>query len=93
MRYTIYMRFVWREWKNELNRTQAGHVSFEVAIQAIADNLVDDIVNRKHPERREFIVRIDGKLHTVPYVDNLDGEIFLITAFRDSDLDEIYDEE
>jgi uncharacterized DUF497 family protein len=76
----------WNDDKNELLKNLRG-VSFEQVVLAIVSgDLVDRVKHpnpEKYPNQRVFLVKIEGYIYSVPYVE--DGEkIFLKTIIPDS---------
>ena len=76
----------WNDDKNELLKNFRG-VSFEQVVLAIVSG---DLVGRikhpnpeKYPNQRVFLVKIEGYIYSVPYVED-DEKIFLKTIIPNS---------
>ena len=76
----------WNDDKNELLKNFRG-VSFEQVVLAIVSgDLVDRIKHpnpEKYPNQRVFLVKIEGYIYSVPYVED-DEKIFLKTIIPNS---------
>lgn len=76
----------WNGDKNELLKKLRG-VSFEqVVLAIISGDLIDRIRDpnpEKYPNQRIFLVKIDGYIYSVPYVED-DEKIFLKTIIPNS---------
>jgi uncharacterized DUF497 family protein len=78
--------FDWNDDKNELLKNFRG-VSFEQVVLAIVTgDLVDRVKHpnpEKYPNQRVFLVKIEGYIYSVPYVED-DEKIFLKTIIPNS---------
>jgi len=76
----------WNGDKNELLKKLRG-VSFEqVVLAIISGDLIDRIRHpnpEQYPNQRIFLVKIDGYIYSVPYVED-DEKIFLKTIIPNS---------
>jgi len=78
------MEFLWSEAKNDILKKERG-VSFEMVIDAVLDNKLIDVI--KHPNTEKYgnqkiyVVDLKGYCYLVPFVETLDGNIFLKTIF------------
>ena len=84
------MKFRWSKEKNDWLKSlgwKNGRSSFEDCVDAIKNNLIDELEHETHPLRGYFIVQIKGKLVRVVYekTEN-DNELVLITNYVDGSL-------
>jgi uncharacterized DUF497 family protein len=75
---------VWNEEKNSKLKAERG-ISFEDVELAIIEDRILDILEHpnkdKYPNQKLLIVEIDNYAYVVPYVEEMNGNIFLKTIF------------
>ena len=78
------MSFNWNEEKNELLKSERG-ISFERIVVAIEEGHLLDVVDHpnaeKYKNQKILIVDIEGYAICVPFVEELNGDLFLKTLF------------
>jgi len=83
------MNIHWDELKNEILKRERN-VAFEDVAEIIrSGNEIDIIPHPKRSNQRIIIVRINGYIHAVPFVEDGSG-MFLKTIFPSRDLNKQY---
>jgi hypothetical protein len=80
----------WSEDKNNQLKEKRG-VSFEGATEEIlAGRLLDLIPHPARPNQQIYIIRLNGYVHGVPFVEDEEGNIFLKTIYPSRGLQKKY---
>ncbi|MGO8792611.1 MAG: DUF4258 domain-containing protein [Terriglobia bacterium] len=79
----------WSAEKNELLRRERGVCFEDVAELIRTGEELDIIPHPSRPNQRIMVVRINGYVHAVPFVEDADG-LFLKTIYPSRDLNEQY---